>query len=113
MTDAQLTQTRRQGWAVWLLSAGVPLVIVGLLGGLVAKRSADLASFAASQPTRFLTPDSSAPMASQIALNFDPSSAHFIPPDYTVFWLGMIVVALGLIAVLAGIVVVLIKRRMA
>jgi hypothetical protein len=89
------------------------LTFVGLLGGLVAKRSADLASVAASQPTRFLTPDSSAPLESQIALNADPSSAHFVPPDYTVFWLGMIVVALGLIAVLAGIIVVLIKRRMA
>jgi hypothetical protein len=91
--------------------AGLARILILVI--TVAKRSADLASVAASQPTRFLTPDSSAPLESQIALNADPSSAHFVPPDYTVFWLGMIVVALGLIAVLAGIIVVLIKRRMA
>ena len=53
------------------------------------------------------------PTPHQIVLNFDPSSAHYVPPDYTVFWIGMLVVALGLIVVAAGIGVALAKRRAA
>jgi hypothetical protein len=60
-----------------------------------------------------LTPDASQPIASQIALNFDPSSAHYAPPDYTVFWIAMLVVAIGVVAVVAGIAVTSAKRRAA
>ncbi len=85
------------------------LLIVGLLGGLVAKSFADGVSYVASSPTRLIANDPSNP----IVLNSDPSSAHHVPPDYTVFWIGMLVVALGVIVVMAGIRVALPKRRAA
>ncbi len=100
---------RQFSWTVRLVGSGVLLFIVGLLGGLTAKSSADRASYVASQSTRLIANDPSKP----IALNFDPSSAHYVPPDYTVFWIGMVVVALGLIVAVAGIGVALAKRRAA
>jgi hypothetical protein len=48
-----------------------------------------------------------------IGVILDPSSAHHVPPDYTVFWLGILVVALGAIVVSAGIGVGLATRRRA
>lgn len=114
MTDARIgTASRRFSWVDLLVGSGVLMVLVGLVGGLAAKRSSDIASYVASQPTQALPLDPSVPIASQIALNFDPSSAHYVPPDYTVFWFGMLVVALGLIIVATGIGVALAQRRTA
>lgn len=108
MTDARPGVTPRLfSWAALLVRWGVLLVTAGLLGGLVAKQFADRASYAASQATRLIGVDASKPLV----LTFDPSSAHYVPPDYTVFWMGMLVVALGLIVVAAGIGVALAKRR--
>jgi hypothetical protein len=110
MTDAQRGVAPRQfSWADLLLRWGVLLVIVGLVGGLAAKSFADRASYGASQATRLIGIDSSNPSV----LAPDASSAHYVPPDYTVFWIGMLVVALGLIVVVAGIGVALAKRRAA
>lgn len=108
MTDAQRGVTPHQfSRAALVVPWGVLLSIIGLLGGLVAKSLADRASYVASQHTALIANDPSNP----IALNFDPSSAHYAPPDYTVFWIGMLVVALGLIVVAAGIGIALAKRR--
>jgi hypothetical protein len=98
----------RRSLAVLLLVSGVLVAIGGSFGGLVAKRSADIASFLASQPKRLISDDPSNPLA----LNFDPSSAHHIPPDYTGFWLGMSVVAVGILVLVAGIIVVIAKKRL-
>ena len=100
---------RQSSGAAVLVRWGALLSIVGLFGGLVAKSFADRASHVASQHTALIANDPS----NQIALNFDPSSAHYVPPDYTVFWIGMLVVALGVIVVAAGIGVALAKRRAA
>jgi hypothetical protein len=91
-----------------LVGSGVLIVVAGLIGALAAKRSAEIASFVASQPTRLMS-DPSNP----IGVILDPSSAHHVPPDYTVFWLGILVVALGAIVVSAGIGVGLATRRRA
>ncbi|WP_394768859.1 hypothetical protein [Lacisediminihabitans sp.] len=112
MIDAQRGVAPRQfSWADFLLRWGVLLIIVGSVAGLAAKFFADRASHAASGATRMLTPDASEPIASHIAQIFDPSSAHYVPPDYTAFWIGMLAVALGVAAVAAGIGVVVAKRR--
>lgn len=113
MTDAQRGAAPRQfSWAVLLVGSGVLLLVVGLLGGLAAKRSADIASYLASQPTGMVGGHilSSKRMT---GFSFDPSSAHYVPPDYTGFWIGVLVVALGLIVVVAGMGVALVKRRAA
>jgi hypothetical protein len=83
-----------------LLSSGVLLLVAGAIAGLVAKRSADIASYVASQPTRLVSDPSNF-----LALTFDPTSAHHVPPDYAGFWLGMTVGALGLTLIVVGIVV--------
>jgi hypothetical protein len=99
----------RRSLAVWLLVPGALMAIGGSIGGLVAKRSADLASFLDSQPKRLISNDPS----NSLALNFDPSSAHYVAPDYTGFWVGMIVVAIGVLGVLAGVVAAIAKKRRA
>ena len=110
MTDAQRGVSPRQSsGAALLVRWGALLSIVGLFGGLVAKSFADRASYVASQHTALIANDPS----NQIALTFDPSSAHYVPPDYTVFWIGMLVVALGVIVVAVGIGAALAKRRTA
>lgn len=110
MTGAQHGVAPRQpSWAALLVRWGALLSIVGLLGGLAAKSFADRASYVASQSTALIANDPSNP----IVLNFDPSSAHYVPPDYTVFSIGMLVVALGLSVVAAGIGIALAKRRSA
>lgn len=110
MTDAHRGVAPSQfSGAVLLVRWGVLLLIVGLLGALTAKSFADRASYVASQPTALIANDPSNP----IVLNFDPSSAHYVPPDYTTFWIGMLVVALGLIVVATGAGVALAKRRAA
>lgn len=100
---------RKFSWVVFLVRSGLLLLIVGLLGGLVAKSFADRASYVASSHTRLIANDPSNPLV----LNFDPSSAQHVPPDYTVFWIGILVVALGVIVVMAGIGGTLAKRRAA
>jgi hypothetical protein len=78
-----------------LVAAGVALALTGVVGGLVAKWVADRAALAASSATR-MTIDSS------VALRFDPSSAHHVAPDETLFWLGVIVTAVGVLVATAG-----------
>jgi hypothetical protein len=87
----------RRNLAVWLLVLGALVVIGGATAGLIAKRSADVAAAVASSPARLLT------MTDELSLNFDPSSAHHVQPDYTGFWVGMCVVAVGVLTVIVGI----------
>jgi hypothetical protein len=110
MTDPQLASPSPRSWTVWLLVTGTVLAVVGLSGGLFAKRSADLASLLPSGSTRLVTPGASAPIRAQIALTFDPTSTHYAAPDYTLLWLSVALVIVGLIAVSAGTVVALSKR---
>lgn len=103
--------TRRYAGDAWLSGAGAIVAAAGLLTAVALRRSADIASYVASQPTRFAVPDPSRTARADIALTFDPSSAHYVPPDYAGFWLGMLVLALGLLMVAAGMSIAFAKRR--
>ncbi|MDP9025954.1 MAG: hypothetical protein M3N46_00150 [Actinomycetota bacterium] len=94
--------------AILIIASGALGMAAGAVGGLMAKSSADEASYLASQPTSQMS-DPSNP----IGLIFDPSSAHYVAPDYAVFWIWMIVAGIGVVAVLAGIAVAFRRRRRA
>jgi hypothetical protein len=114
MIDAQESEwVRGNPWVVRLVGTGALFVVVGIVGGLYALRSAALDSYVASQPKAMtFTPPQSNSVGANIGLQFDPSSAHYVAPDYTVFWVWMLVVALGLILVVAGMAVALARRRL-
>lgn len=93
--------------AVWLIVPGALVSLAGVIGAIVARRAADIASFVASHEYSRLVSDPSNP----IGLAFDPASAHHVGANYTGFWTGMLVVAVGLLVVLAGVVTAFVKRR--
>ncbi|MCU1421202.1 MAG: hypothetical protein JWN36_853 [Microbacteriaceae bacterium] len=111
LTDAQTSQRRVPPTAL-LGASGLLLVVGGLVGGLLAKHAADVVSHAKSAATRLIEDDTVSDKQ-MIGLTFDPSSAHYVPPDYTGFWIGMLVVALGLLALAttAGIRLVRMRNR--
>ena len=80
-----------------LAASGVLLVVGGLLGGLLSKRAADVVSHVKSSATRLIGGEILSDKQ-MTGFAFDPSSAHYVPPDYTGFWIGMLVAALGLLA---------------
>jgi hypothetical protein len=93
----EVTQRRaRRGAPRWsrsarvLLGTGIVLAAVGLIGGAVARWSADRDS------TRLLTSGGSQTINAQLELTFPE-------PDYTLFWIFMAVAAVGVIAVVASI----------
>jgi hypothetical protein len=93
-----------------LATSGILLVVGGLLAGLLSKRAADLVSHAKSSATRLIGGDilSDKQMS---GFTFDPSSAHYVPPDYTGFWIGMLVAALGMMALATAAGIRLIRSR--
>ena len=109
LTDAQTSQRRVPPTAL-LAASGLLLVIGGLVGGLLAKRAADAVSHAKSAATRLIGGDIVSDKQ-MTGFTFDPSSAHYVPPDYTGFWIGMLVAALGLLALATAVGVRLISRR--
>jgi hypothetical protein len=111
VTDSQLEDVPRRDWTAWLPALGLVVMFVGLLGALVSEHFAVLASVAASQPRRVLMPSPSAAVGSQIGLQFDPSSAHYVGPDFAGLWIGAGVAALGLAVLIVGIAVTLATRR--
>jgi hypothetical protein len=113
MTDAQHseaptttlgTSVPRRNLYVVLLAVGALMVVGGLIGGLVAKTSADHASLVDSSPRALRT------MTYSGYLFPGPNA---IVPDYAGLWIGIIVAVLGVIAVLAGIIVASARRRVA
>jgi hypothetical protein len=114
MTDAQhgeaLTTTlgtpahRRHLYVVLLLAVGVLMSVGGLIGGLVAKTSADHASRADSAPRTLLV---------GVYGDYLFPGPHAIVPDYTGLSIGIIVAVLGVIVLLAGIIVASAKSRVA
>lgn len=103
------TGGRRTGTTVALLvGAGTVMTVVGFVGGLVARSFADRASRLASEATRLIS-DPTNP----IGLAFDPTSAHSVPPDFTLFWIAMAIAALGALLLVFGIAVAATRRRAA
>ncbi len=86
-------------WIRRLVGSGLFLVAIGAMAGLASKAVAERAANVASTFHTRLISDPNNP----IALEFDPSSAHHVIPDYTQFWMCMLVVAVGLLALLVGI----------
>jgi hypothetical protein len=105
----QTPPARRLSPATWLIICGGVVVVVGAMAGLAAKRCADIASYIASQPKRLIGPQivSSKEMSGP---TFDPSSTHYVAPDYTLFWVCMLVVVVGLMTV-AGAIILRRPRR--
>jgi hypothetical protein len=109
LTDAQASQ-RRVPLTALLAASGLLLVIGGLVGGLLAKHAADVVSHAKSAATRLIGGDIVSDKQ-MTGFTFDPSSAHYVAPDYTGFWIGMLVAALGLLALATAVGVRLISSR--
>jgi predicted permease len=107
VADAHIASPSPQRWTALLISAGAVFAIIGLIGALLAKHSADLASALSSEHARLFTPGGSSSTSANIALQFAPTAA----PDYTLFWLALTVIIVGLIAALAGMAVALRGRR--
>jgi predicted permease len=105
LAAAILLRNRRRP-AAWLIVPGALLALGGTIAGLAAKRSAEIASSIASSAKRLISP-----LSNPLALEFDPTSAQPVPPDYTGFWLGMIVAAIGALAVVMGVVIAVRERR--
>jgi protein-S-isoprenylcysteine O-methyltransferase Ste14 len=113
MTAAPFLATkRRHPVPFWLVAAGVLLSVAGLVGGFIAKRSADLASYVASQPTRMIGPEILSPTR-MTGPTFDPTSAHYVAADYTAYWTGMLVVAVGLVIVIVSVSFAVVQSRRA
>jgi len=92
---------------VWLLVPGVLMALGGSIGGLVAKHSADITSLLASQPKGLI----SGGAASSMGLRFDPSSAHFVPPNYAGLWLGIMIAAVGTVLGVTGAFIAIRQKR--
>jgi hypothetical protein len=112
MTDAQhgeaptstlgTSAPRQHLYVILLLAVGVLMAVGGLIGGLVAKTSADQASRADSAPRRLSVGSDSGYLF---------PGPHAIVPDYTGLSIGIIVAVLGVIVLLAGIIVASAKSR--
>ena len=96
MTDAPSDPSSPRRWAAVLFVTGAALAIVGLLGALVARRSADLASALSSD--RLLTPGGASTTTANIAMVVAPAT----PPDYSLVWLALVLTVVGLLAVGVG-----------
>ena len=107
-----VTTVRRWSAAPWFLASGVLLVLTGLIGGLMTKQSADIASVSASQPTRMVGGQILSP-TQMTGPRFVPSSAHYVAPDYTVFGIGVLVIVLGLTILMVSVGTGLAERRRA
>jgi predicted MFS family arabinose efflux permease len=104
MTDAQQVATpRRSRTGLVLLIVGALLVIGGVVGGLVAKASADRAAKA--------TGPHSLTVGSYGGFNF--RFTHTSQLDYTGLWIGVAVAAVGLVVLVIGIILTARKRRVA
>jgi hypothetical protein len=86
---------RIPGWRTAWISLGALVLVVGAIAAAAARSAADAAAYVASQPTRLIS-DPSNP----IGIEFDPTSAHHVGADYTLFWIWVAVAAVGAVLVL-------------
>jgi hypothetical protein len=90
----------------WLLTAGALMAAGGLICGLAAKAFADHASLVASSARTLVCAPSSSVVCPLV-----PAGAHYVAPDYTGLWIGIVVAVFGAIVLLTGIIVASTKPR--